>query len=170
MIRICRRCKGRVMPEKGKLRKKYPYYCPTCYENMFSFETDKTALQEKDICMGNGYEGVEKSGGYKCMTMVFNDRGFEDGWTEPYILHMKLKTFQSAGDIAGQLAAIGQAYYEESSNAASIFGIHQIMDRLKAIHPELEYFIFGCPTVPFGDDISPYNITDDEMEQEAAVS
>lgn len=52
MIRICRRCKGRVMPEKGKLREKYPYYCPTCYENMFSFETDKTALQEKDICMG----------------------------------------------------------------------------------------------------------------------
>lgn len=170
MIRICRRCKGRVMPEKGKLRRKYPYYCPTCYENMFMFETDQTTLRAENVCQENGYEGVAKAGGYRCMTMVFNDMAFEDGWTEPYIVHMKLKTNLSAKDIAGRLAVIGQAFYDEGSNAVSVFGIQQIMDRFKAVHPELEYFIFNCPTVPFGDDITPYDIIDDGMEKEAAIS
>lgn len=122
------------------------------------FETDRMSLQADDVCLGDGYEGVEKPGGYKCMTMIFNDRAFNDGWTEPYLVHLKLKTMQSARDIASQLAAIAQEHYEDGNCETSAGGIHQIMDRFKDMHPELEYFIFGCPTVPFGDDIRPFDI------------
>lgn len=35
----CRRCGSKVQPEKDDwLRKEYPYYCPDCDENMYSFE------------------------------------------------------------------------------------------------------------------------------------
>lgn len=35
----CRRCGSEVRPERDKwLRKEYPYYCPACDEDMYSFE------------------------------------------------------------------------------------------------------------------------------------
>ncbi len=35
----CRRCGSNVQPERDKwLRKEYPYYCPKCDEDMYSFE------------------------------------------------------------------------------------------------------------------------------------
>lgn len=35
----CRRCGAEVRPEREPgLRKEYPYYCPQCDENMYSFE------------------------------------------------------------------------------------------------------------------------------------
>lgn len=40
--RHCFRCGHLVKRETEKyLRKKYPYYCPYCDENMFTFETYK---------------------------------------------------------------------------------------------------------------------------------
>ncbi len=39
MIKVCQKCMGRVRRERSReLRKKYPYYCPYCDENMYSFE------------------------------------------------------------------------------------------------------------------------------------
>ncbi len=36
---ICRRCGTAVCRETDReLKKEYPYYCPCCYENMYSFE------------------------------------------------------------------------------------------------------------------------------------
>jgi hypothetical protein len=38
-MRVCHNG-HKVIKEKDKeLKKTYPYYCPTCYENMFEFET-----------------------------------------------------------------------------------------------------------------------------------
>jgi formamidopyrimidine-DNA glycosylase len=40
--RRCNRCGGFVRKETVKgLRKEYPFYCPTCDENMYRFETYK---------------------------------------------------------------------------------------------------------------------------------
>ena len=40
--RYCIKCGHKVKRETHKgLRKEYPYYCPYCYENMFTFETYK---------------------------------------------------------------------------------------------------------------------------------
>lgn len=39
-IKICKRCKNIVFNEKDEeLKKTYPYYCKTCDENLFDFET-----------------------------------------------------------------------------------------------------------------------------------
>ena len=36
---ICRRCGSEVQEENdAELRKEYPYYCPECDQNMYSFE------------------------------------------------------------------------------------------------------------------------------------
>lgn len=36
---VCRRCGTEVHRERERhLRKEYPYYCPDCDENMYSFE------------------------------------------------------------------------------------------------------------------------------------
>lgn len=38
----CRRCNKPVQRETDKyLKREYKYYCPHCYENMYSFETYK---------------------------------------------------------------------------------------------------------------------------------
>ena len=38
-IRVCARCGSDVLPEEdAELKKEYPYYCPECDENMYSFE------------------------------------------------------------------------------------------------------------------------------------
>jgi formylmethanofuran dehydrogenase subunit E len=35
----CNRCNGEVKEEKHKdLKEEYPYFCPHCYENLYSFE------------------------------------------------------------------------------------------------------------------------------------
>ena len=40
--RVCCRCGNPVERETHKeLRKEYPFYCPTCDENMYRFETEK---------------------------------------------------------------------------------------------------------------------------------
>ena len=39
-VRMCKRCGSFVELEKDEeLKKEYPYYCPRCDENMYSFET-----------------------------------------------------------------------------------------------------------------------------------
>ena len=43
----CRRCGSEVLPERDKwLRKEYPYYCPECDENMYSFECVETCVPD----------------------------------------------------------------------------------------------------------------------------
>lgn len=38
----CRKCNKEVQRETHKgLKKEYKYYCPHCYENLYSFETYK---------------------------------------------------------------------------------------------------------------------------------
>lgn len=40
--RYCLRCGHQVRRETDKdLKKEYPYFCPYCYENVFTFETYK---------------------------------------------------------------------------------------------------------------------------------
>lgn len=57
-MRICYRCKGKVVPERGTLRKTYPYYCPFCDENMFSFETE-IVLGQKEAYFRKRYKGIK---------------------------------------------------------------------------------------------------------------
>lgn len=46
--RYCFRCKGQVKRETDKnLKKTYPYYCPRCDENMFTFETYKKKIKKE---------------------------------------------------------------------------------------------------------------------------
>lgn len=43
---VCRRCGTEVQTEEDKeLRKEYPYYCPECDENMYSFECEEVAKE-----------------------------------------------------------------------------------------------------------------------------
>lgn len=43
----CRRCGSEVRPERDKrLRKEYPYYCPKCDEDMYSFECVEACLPD----------------------------------------------------------------------------------------------------------------------------
>ncbi len=62
-MRICRRCKGKIIPERGTLRKTYPYYCPFCDENMFSFETE-VLPNVKESYFSKRYKNVKKRDGY----------------------------------------------------------------------------------------------------------
>ncbi len=40
MTLYCSKCRAKVKKEKSKeLKKEYPYYCPNCCENLYSFET-----------------------------------------------------------------------------------------------------------------------------------
>ena len=42
----CKRCSTKVLKETDEnLKKDYQYYCPTCDENMFSFEVSKDELR-----------------------------------------------------------------------------------------------------------------------------
>lgn len=44
----CRRCASKVRPEReAGLREEYPYYCPRCDENMYSFECMETCLRDR---------------------------------------------------------------------------------------------------------------------------
>ena len=44
--RYCFRCGCQVKKETDKdLRKEYPYYCPNCDENMYTFETYKKEVK-----------------------------------------------------------------------------------------------------------------------------
>ena len=45
--RICFRCYGDLEEEK---RLDYPYYCNSCDENFYEFETIKTETFEQDYC------------------------------------------------------------------------------------------------------------------------
>lgn len=43
---VCRRCGTEVQKEEDEeLRKEYPYYCPKCDENMYSFECEEVAKE-----------------------------------------------------------------------------------------------------------------------------
>ncbi len=49
MIKVCQKCMGRVYRERSReLRKKYPYYCPYCDENMYSFECRDIVQNRED--------------------------------------------------------------------------------------------------------------------------
>ena len=37
--RYCKKCGTLVRKETSGIRKEYPFFCPTCEENMFRFET-----------------------------------------------------------------------------------------------------------------------------------
>lgn len=42
MKRVCKHCGCEVNEEvESELRKEYPYYCPECDENMYSFEVEE---------------------------------------------------------------------------------------------------------------------------------
>ncbi|HBA50755.1 MAG TPA: hypothetical protein DCZ91_23755 [Lachnospiraceae bacterium] len=44
----CGRCGSKVRPEReAGLREEYPYYCPRCDENMYSFECMETCLRDR---------------------------------------------------------------------------------------------------------------------------
>lgn len=46
--RKCVRCRSYVKRETVKgLRREYPFYCPTCDENMYRFETMNVKRQSK---------------------------------------------------------------------------------------------------------------------------
>ena len=38
-VRVCRRCGETVLKETAKTLDDYPFVCPNCDENMFTFET-----------------------------------------------------------------------------------------------------------------------------------
>jgi len=39
---VCKRCGAKVKEETdSELKKEYPYYCPECDENLFSFECEE---------------------------------------------------------------------------------------------------------------------------------
>lgn len=45
---VCRRCGSKVRRERESgLREEYPYYCPRCDENMYSFECMEMSLRER---------------------------------------------------------------------------------------------------------------------------
>lgn len=45
---VCRRCGSKVRPErKPGLREEYPYYCPRCDENMYSFECMEACIGDR---------------------------------------------------------------------------------------------------------------------------
>lgn len=96
---------------------------------------------------------INKDDNYTYMTIVFNDFMFEDGWAEPYIVQIKLKTEQPPQLIAERLKGIAIGLYNsEDGLECSYSGIEQILDKYKElVHPELEYHISGCASVPFGD-------------------
>ena len=47
-IMACRRCGSKVRPEREPgLREEYPYYCPRCDEDMYSFECMETCMGDR---------------------------------------------------------------------------------------------------------------------------
>ena len=47
-FRKCKRCGSYVKKETTKgLRKEYPFYCPSCDENMYRFETIKVKTHKR---------------------------------------------------------------------------------------------------------------------------
>lgn len=48
MIKVCKHCGCEVNEEVEKeLREEYPYYCPECDENMYSFEVEEIPKTRK---------------------------------------------------------------------------------------------------------------------------
>ena len=44
-MKICKRCGAPVLKETDlELSQEYPFYCPNCDENMFSFEVEEPSL------------------------------------------------------------------------------------------------------------------------------
>lgn len=156
-MRICKRCKCRVLRQRGENRKADLFYCPNCFRTLDSPHTEKLSLDLRDVCAGEGYTGIRKRG-YRYMTVLFNDRAFEDHWTEPYLVHLRLCTDKTARETASELICIGQELYDEKQMDTSMTGIKEIMERYKETHPELEYFVFACPVVPYGEDVTCYGI------------
>ena len=47
---VCRRCGSEVQRERERrLRKEYPYYCPECDENMYSFECTEMWMSDGSV-------------------------------------------------------------------------------------------------------------------------
>lgn len=61
--KVCSRCGSDVLPEEDEeLKKEYPYYCPECDENMYSFECkDKGVMENESNCSAGS--GRKTSGG-----------------------------------------------------------------------------------------------------------
>ena len=56
--RVCTRCKTPVWEEHDEeITKEYPYYCPNCDENMFTFETEISDKVEKGSLKFIGEDG-----------------------------------------------------------------------------------------------------------------
>lgn len=56
--RYCSRCNGKVVRETIKLVN-YPFYCPTCDENMFICETYKTKSKKTNKVLMTSKKAVE---------------------------------------------------------------------------------------------------------------
>ncbi len=52
--RVCRKCGHDVVEER--VLKGYPFYCPRCYENKFSFETEFAIDESKEKEESNGQD------------------------------------------------------------------------------------------------------------------
>ncbi len=52
--RVCRKCGHDVVEER--VLKGYPFYCPRCYENKFSFETEFAIDERKEKEESNGQD------------------------------------------------------------------------------------------------------------------
>ena len=96
------------------------------------------------------------------MIIVFNDYLFDNGWAEPYVVHIKLKTMHTASSIATSLRRIGVQLYNDVGLECSEDGINQIMEKFKELYPEMEveWFVFSCPCVPFGNDVEFFDYED----------
>lgn len=110
----------------------------------------------------NGFRGLDCEEGFRSMVMVFNDRLFDDGWAEPYVVHMKLKTMHIASSIARCLRRIGVQLYNDIGLECSEAGINQIMEKFKELYPgmEVEWLVFSCSCVPFGHDTEDFDYED----------
>ena len=79
LFRACFRCGFPVVKEKDR-HIDYPFYCPTCDENMYSFETEEKA-----------WIRIAKKGDYKKAYKDFCD--FEKGYDEDVRNTMSYDTF-----------------------------------------------------------------------------
>lgn len=60
----CRRCGSKVRPEReAGLQEEYPYYCPRCDENMYSFECMETCLRDRWRIQCRKWAAKKRKGG-----------------------------------------------------------------------------------------------------------
>ena len=117
----------------------------------------------ENVTLKNGFRGLDCEDGFRSMVFVFNDRMFDDGWAEPFVVHMKINTrLMTADFLADRLRQIGSQLYNDGVLECSEDGVNQIMNKFKQLYPgfEAEWIVFRCPCVPFGHDVEDFNYDD----------